>query len=70
MTGGGAVSGFLTMIKVLTPILGFLGALLGFTAGIITLIVKLRELRASKCDTCPNKGNAAICDVCPFRKTK
>lgn len=38
--GIGGLSGLLTILKVLTPVLGFAGALFGAAAGAITLWVK------------------------------
>lgn len=40
----GLLSGWLTIIKILTPVLGFAGALFGAVAGGITLYIKIREL--------------------------
>lgn len=48
--GVGFTSGLLTIVKVLTPILGFGGALFGFVAGGITLWLKIKELRKAEKD--------------------
>lgn len=45
---GGFVSWLLTLIHVLTPILGFAGALFGAIAGFITLLIKWREFKNTK----------------------
>ena len=44
LAGGSA--GWLTALKILTPLLGFVSVCLGVAAGIITLIVKIRELKS------------------------
>ena len=44
--GLGALSGLLTILKVLTPILGFAGATFGAAAGFLTLLIKLREWKS------------------------
>jgi hypothetical protein len=48
LTAVAPLSGILTFLKVLTPILGFAGAALGVAAGIITLLIKIREYKQSK----------------------
>lgn len=45
---GGVTSTVLTLIHVLTPILGFAGALFGAVAGYFTLVIKYREYKHSK----------------------
>lgn len=47
-SGAGAMSVVLTWLKVLTPILGFAGALFGAVAGFLTLLIKIREWRKYK----------------------
>ena len=47
-SGGGLVSALLTWLKVVTPVLGCLGALFGAIAGFITLLIKLREWKQIK----------------------
>lgn len=46
--GGGFISGLLTWLQVITPVIGFLGAVLGLTAGIITVMIKWREWTRGK----------------------
>ena len=43
--GFGALSGLLTLLKVLTPLLGFAGAVFGAAAGLLTLLIKWREYK-------------------------
>jgi len=37
LIGGGALAGLLTLLQVLTPIIGFVAAVIGLIAGIYTL---------------------------------
>lgn len=48
LTGAGFLSGLLTLLKVLTPILGFVGAALGVAAGVFTLLIKYREWKQGR----------------------
>lgn len=47
-TVGGSLAGLLTWIGVITPVLGCIAACLGVVAGIITVMIKLREWRNGK----------------------
>jgi hypothetical protein len=47
-SGAGALSALLTWMKILTPILGFAGAVFGAVAGFLTLLIKWREWRNPK----------------------
>jgi len=48
VSGLGGLAGLLTFLKVITPLLGFFGALFGAVAGFITLMIKLREWRKGR----------------------
>jgi hypothetical protein len=48
LSGAGFISGVLTWLQVITPVIGFIGALLGAGAGLITLLIKWREWRQGK----------------------
>ncbi len=43
--GTGVASGILTLLQVLTPIIGFSAALLGLGVALLTFLIKLREYR-------------------------
>jgi len=48
LVGGGFLSGVMTLLQILTPILGFLGAAIGFAAGIYTFLSARRNWKQGK----------------------
>lgn len=42
----GTTSAILTLLQVLTPIIGFLAAVLGLGVGLLTFLIKWREYRS------------------------
>lgn len=45
LAGQGGVAGLMVMLKMLTPVIGFFSAVLGLAAAVITVIIKVKELK-------------------------
>ena len=45
LAGQGGIAGLMVMLKWLTPVIGFFSAVLGLAAAVITVIIKVKELK-------------------------
>jgi hypothetical protein len=45
LAGQGGIAGLLVLLQWLTPIIGFVSAMVGLAAAIITIVIKIRDLK-------------------------